>query len=116
MRIQSAEIWVVGYFDFLSILSSTTIAVIPTMSVPAANSSNCCNVKRPMNMEIYPLRRTFRPQLLVASPEGNQILYAPEPICDASGHCRTHAKCTTDFDEVRRNQMSGPRPRQTVGR
>jgi hypothetical protein len=33
-------------------------------------------------------------------PEGNQVLYAPEPIRDASGHGRGHAKCTMNFDEV----------------
>jgi hypothetical protein len=43
---------------------------------------------------------SFRPPLLVCFPEGNQILYAPQTICDASGHCGGRAKCTMDFDEV----------------
>jgi hypothetical protein len=33
-------------------------------------------------------------------PEGYQILHAPQPIRDASGHSRGHAKCTMNFDEV----------------
>jgi hypothetical protein len=38
------------------------------------------------------LHCSFRPPLFVGFPEGNQILYAPHSICNASGHRRGHAK------------------------
>ena len=34
------------------------------------------------------------------TPQGHKVIHVPEPICDTSGHCRTHAKCTMNFDEV----------------
>jgi hypothetical protein len=46
------------------------------------------------------LRRSFRPPLLVGFPVGYQILYTPQPICDASGHGRGRAKCTMNLDEI----------------
>jgi hypothetical protein len=46
------------------------------------------------------LRYSFRPPLLVGFPEGYQILYALQPIRDASGHSRGRAKCTMNLDEV----------------
>ena len=36
------------------------------------------------------LCRSFRPPL-VCFPQGNQISYVPQPVCNASGHCRGHA-------------------------
>jgi hypothetical protein len=46
------------------------------------------------------LRRSFCPPLLVRLPERNQILYAPQPICDASGHSWRHAKCTVNLYRI----------------
>ena len=46
------------------------------------------------------LRRSFRPPLLVGFPEGNQILYTPQPIRHASGHGWRRAKCTMNLDEI----------------
>src|SRR5207237_8410170 len=40
------------------------------------------------------------PPLFVGFPESHQVLDTPEPICYASRHCWTHAKCTMDFYEV----------------
>ena len=40
------------------------------------------------------------PPLFVVFPEGYKVIYIPEPIRHASGHCWRHAKCTVDFDEV----------------
>lgn len=48
----------------------------------------------------FHLRRSFCPPLLVGFPEGNQILYTPQPIRDVRGHCRGHAQCTVNLDEV----------------
>jgi hypothetical protein len=45
-------------------------------------------------------RRSFRPPLLIGFPKGNQVFYAPEPICNASRHCRTHSQCTVNLDEI----------------
>jgi hypothetical protein len=44
--------------------------------------------------------RLFPPPLFVGFPEGYQVLYAPQPICNASGHCRGRAKCTMNLDEI----------------
>jgi hypothetical protein len=41
----------------------------------------------------------FRPPL-VGFPERNKVIHIPEPICHASGHRWTDAKCTVKFDEV----------------
>jgi hypothetical protein len=49
----------------------------------------------------------FRPPLLVRFPEGNQVLYAPEPIPNASGHGRRHAKCTMKLDEIVGKMVEG---------
>jgi hypothetical protein len=38
--------------------------------------------------------------MFVGFPEGYEVIYLPEPIRNASGHCWTHAKCTVNFDEV----------------
>ena len=57
------------------------------------------------------LRRSFRPLLFVGFPEGYQIFYAPQPICDASGHCRRHAQCTMNLDEVVSEICEGNRSR-----
>ena len=45
------------------------------------------------------LRRSFRPPLCVGVPEGNQILHAQEPICNALRPLPYPCECTTDFDD-----------------
>jgi|SRR5271166_1983157 len=46
------------------------------------------------------LRRSFHPPLFVGFPESYKIIHIPDPICDASGHGRGHAKCTMNLDEI----------------
>jgi hypothetical protein len=52
-------------------------------------------MNRPING--YLLRRSFRPPLLVGFPESHEVIHVPQAVGDASGHCRTHAKCTMKF-------------------
>jgi hypothetical protein len=57
------------------------------------------------------LSYSFRLPLLVDFPKGNKVIYIPEPIRDASGHGRGHAKCTMNLDEVIGEIVEGSRRR-----
>src|ERR1700692_2161521 len=87
----------------------------PLLPRPADSDDTCastlCNAERGICGPDYPRagkrllhlfrpRRSFPPPPLIGFLEGNQILNAPKPIRNASGHRPLHAKCTMDFDEV----------------
>src|ERR1019366_4834561 len=43
--------------------------------------------------------RSFRPPLVLL-PQSHEVIHVPQSICHASSHCRTHAQCTMNLDEV----------------
>jgi hypothetical protein len=51
-------------------------------------------------MDISSSYLSFRPPLLVGFPEGYQIFYAPQPICNASGHRWGRTKRAVNLDEI----------------
>jgi hypothetical protein len=103
---------VVGYFEFWSrskaliswriwtIRFLNSIANRPKSVLPS-NSGKCFSRKANSSLRrgsliirSSPRLLVFPPPLLIGFPEGDQVLYAPEPIRHASGHSRGRAKCT----------------------
>jgi hypothetical protein len=69
--------------------------------------SSCLQNARNMLLSMF-LLPFFPPSAVRQLPRGDQILYAPEPIRNASGHCWRYAEGTMNLDEVAGENSSAP--------